>query len=360
MPNLYLPVLSYGYWGIEFSVGWGYGGAGFPITATVAHQGFNPTKSLPYPNDLRYSEERIFLYNSIDAPGIIFSMNMETMELDLEMFFKDPFLMLTMFNNKTITAGATWGDGNTGTIVGDFTVDTYKDSIMYQLHIDNPGASGEDEDKTFLGGEITKYMVSYEVGKLLMENVTIKFMNAVNGAQPFTTDADFDDGLFADWDDDAPYHATSCRVEWGGSAIVGIEIENAKLEIPLIKEQKHLAKSRNASINWDSLREATCTVEGYLSTKAQVTQVQKLHAAKTKQTLEFIYFNPGGAEERKWQFTYGYISDVQIDGIPEAGNPVKTKFVISQGVGSALSYSGKWLSHVDPYTTPKRIYTVDR
>lgn len=360
MVNIYLPVLSYGFWALEFSTGWGFGGVGMPVTGTAVHQPFNPAKSLPYPNDLHFSEEKIFLYNNIDSPGIIYSMNLETMELTMEMFFKDPQLMLTLFNNKTITGAATWGDSNTGTITGDFTVVTYKSSIMYQLHIDNAGAPGEDIDKTFLGGEITKYKVSYQVGKLLKENLTIKFMNSVDGARAFSADADFDDGAYSDWDDDAPFHAINCSVEWGGSAIAGIAMETASYEMNLKKEQKHLANSRVAGLNYEGMREVSCIVEGYLTTEDQIDQINALHSAKTKQTLEFIYNDAGGAEERKWQFTNGFISAVKIDGIPEAGKPVKVKLTISQGVGSVASYSGKWLSHVDPYTSPLRIQVVSR
>ncbi len=361
MVNIFLPVLSYGYWALEFGVGWGYGGNGMPITATAVHQAFNPSRSLPYPNDLKYTEDRIFVYNSISAPGIVYSMNLETMELDIETYFKDLFLMITMFPLKTVSAAAAWGAGNTGTIAGNFTANTYKDSIMYQFHGDNPGDNLQDIDRTFLGGEITKYKISYETGKLLMENLTIKFMNFVDQTRAFTSDSDFDDGAYADWDDGAPFHATNCSVEWGGTAILGIAIEKASLESVLKKEQKHVAKDRVAGINWDGLRETVCVVEGYLTEKTQLLQIEKLHANKTKQTLEFIYNDAGGTEERKWQFTFGYISDHQIEvGIPSEGNPVKVKITISQGVGSAFTYAGIFMDHVDPYTSPKRIQTADR
>ena len=357
MVNIFLPTLSVGFWARENT--WGNGAVKMPAYTVAVHQPFNPNRSLPFPNDLKYGEDRIFLYNSISAPGIIYSLNLETNELEIEGYYKDPFLMLCMFTNKTVTDAASWT--TTGTIVGNFSVATYKDSLMYQFHGDNPGDDNEDIDKTFLGGEITKYKVSYETGKLLTENVTIKFMNRVDGSQDYYDNSDFDDGAFANWDDGAPFHSTECSIEWGGSAILGIAIEKATLESNTPKEQKHIASSRVAAIPWEGKRETTCTVEGYLTSEDQIEQIEKLYADKTKQTLEFIYNDANGTEERKWQFTLGYISDHQIDGIPEAGNPVKVKMVISQGEGSAFSYSGKFTDHVDPYkAAPRRINCVDR
>ena len=69
-------------------------------------------------------------------------------------------------------------------------------------------------------------------------------------------------------------------------------------------------------------------------------------------TLEYIYNNAGGAEERKFQFTNAYINEFEVDGIPEAGKAVKVNITIKGGVGSMLTYAGALhgLDHADPYT----------
>lgn len=361
--GIYLTPLSYGYWAREST--WGNAAVGMPVTGTAVHQGFNAMKSFPWPKDLKYEEEEVYLCNDIDAPGIVYSTIIKTAELKFEAFFRDPFLALTMFNVKTISAAAQWASPNYGAIAANFSggVATYKDSIMYQLHIDDyTGSPVQDIDRTFLGGKITNYKLRNEAGKLLKELLTIKFMNWKDQVRAFSSVTTFDDGLFGDWDQDGPFHSTEVTVEWGGAAVVGIDSWMEELEVVFKEEMKHYSNARYAGENWDGKREYFCRLEGILKTKAQLTQLESLHSAKTKQTLEYIYNNAGGSEERKFQFTNAYVKEFEIDGIPEAGKAAQVKITLKGGVGSKLTYAGAFhgLDHTDPYTTPKRIKTADR
>ncbi len=360
---VYLSPNSYGYWAREST--WGNAATAMPITATAVHQPFNPMKSYPWPKDLKYEEEEVYLSNSIDAPGIVYSTIIKTAELKFEGFFRDPFLMLTMFNIKTVSAAAQWNSPNFGAIAGNFSggASTYKDSIMYQLHLDDyTGSPVSDIDRTFLGGKIINYKVRNEAGKLLKEILTIKFMNWKDQVRAFSSVAAFDDGQWADWDQDGPFHSTAVTVEWGGSAVVGIETWMEELEVDLKEEMKHYSQKYYADENWDDQRQYFCRLEGILTTKAQLSQLESLYSAKTKQTLEYIYNNAGGSEERKWSFTNAYIKEFEVDGVPEAGKAVNVKITIKGGVGSMLTYAGAFhgLDHTDPYTTPKRINSVGR
>jgi hypothetical protein len=361
--GIYLSPLSYGYWAREST--WGNTAVGMPVTATAVHQGFNAMKSYPWPKDLKYEEEEVYLSNSIDAPGIIYTKLLKTAELKFEAFFRDPFLMLTMFNVKTISAAAQWNSPNYGAIAANFSggVSTYKDSIMYQLHIDDyTGSPVSDIDRTFLGGKIVNYKIRNEAGLLLKEIFTVKFMNYKDQVRAFTSVANFDDGAFGDWDQDGPFHSTAVTVEWNGLAVVGIKSWMEELEIAFKEDSKHFSNSRVAALNWDGKREYYCRLEGILTTKAQLEQLESLHSAKTKQTLEYIYNDAAGNEERKWQFTNAFIKEFEIEGIPEAGNPAKCNITLKGGVGSKLTYAGAWhgLDHLDPYTSPKRVNTANR
>ena len=360
---VYLSPNSYGYWAREST--WGNANTAMPITATAIHQPFNAMKSYPYPKDLKYEEEEVYLSDSINAPGIIYTKIIKTAELKFEAFFRDPFLMLTIFNIKTVSAAAQWASPNFGAIAGNFSggAATYKDSIMYQIHIDDyTGSPISDIDRTFLGGKIINYKLRNEAGLLLKEIFTIKFMNYKDQVRAYSAVAAFDDGQWADWDQDGPFHSTAVTVEWGGSAVVGIDSWMEELELDLKEPMQHYSNARYAGGNWDDRRQYFCRLEGILTTKAQLEQLEKLYAAKTKQTLEYIYNDAAGNEERKWQFTNAYVKEFEVDGVPEAGQAVKVNITLKGGVGSMLTYAGAFhgLDHTDPYTTPKRINTADR
>ncbi len=361
------------YWAREGALlcTFGYGGAGMPAATTIVHQPFNPCKKMPVPI-IRIGHEEIVLSDA-RVPGIIADTKIEPQEIDFnDMYYKDPFLGLCLFSNKTMTGVATWGAGNTGTIEANFTVETYWDSIMYQVKVFDAAAGASHLEYTFHGGEINQYQLVAEESKLLMENVKVKFMDMVFNSRAFTTDANFDDGSTrpnAAWDDDAPYHSKDVSYEWGGSAPVGIQVKKGTLTIKTPRPQEHLQNSQKAQINYlGSPLEYEVVLEGLLSTNAQVTEVILAYASKTKQTFEFIINDAGGAEERKWQSTQVYLSDYEFDGdgIPEAGNPVKCKLTFKNGVADAgtlsvISYSGKWTGHVDPYhATVRRVNVVGR
>ncbi len=349
----------------------GYGAAGMPAASTIVHQPFNPSKKMPVPIISVGHEEHVL--SDARVPGIIADTKIEPVEIDFnDMFFKDPYLMFCLFPNKTMTGAITWGASNTGTLIGNFTVETYSDSIMYQVKVADASGGGSHLEYTFHGGEITQYKLVAEESKLLMESVKIKFMDMVSNSRAFTTDGDFDDGSTrpnAAWDDDGPYHSKNVSYEWGGSAPVGIQVRKGTLTIITPKPQEHIQNSQKAQINYlGSPLGFEVLLEGFLSTNVQVAEVIKAYANKTKQTFEYIYNDAGGAEERKWQCTQVYLKKYEFDGdgIPEAGKPVKCKLTFGLGVANAgtkaaISYSGKWLSHVDPYhATIRRINVAAR
>lgn len=349
----------------------GYAAAGMPASTTIVHQPFNACKKMPVPIIRVGHEEHVL--SDARVPQIIADTKIEPQEIDFnDMFFNDPFLMLCLLPNKTMTGAATWGAGNTGTITGDFTVETYWDSIMYQVKVYDAAVGASHLEYTFHGGEITQYQLAAEEGKLLRENVKVKFMDMVSNSRAFTTDANFDDGGTrpnAAWDDDGPFHSKDVSYEWNGSAPAGIQVKKGTLTIKTPRPQEHLQNSQKVQIHYlGSPLEFEVVLEGLLSTNAQVTEVLLAYASKTKQTFEFIYNDAGGAEERKFQCTQVYLKNYEFegDGIPEAGNPVKCKLTFKNGVSNAgvkgaISYSGKWTGHVDPYhATIRRVNVAAR
>lgn len=348
---------------------WGYGAAGMPASSVIVHQPLNPSKSFSI-TLITLEHEEIVLSDD-NVPAIVFDTKVVIKEMELKnMYYKDPFLMLCFFNNKTISAS--WGDGNTGTLIGNFSADTYKDSIMIQVTLVDSSGGASNFAYTFHGGEITQYQVVAEEGKLLMENVKVKLMDMVSNVQAFTSDLDFDDGSTrpnANWDEDAPFLSKNVSYEWGGVAPVGIAVVKGTMTFSIPREQEHTQGSQKASQHWDGIPlKCEAILDGFLTTNAQIAEVIKAYASKTKQTFEMIYNDAGGTEERKWQSTQMYLKNYEFDGdaIPEGGKPVKCKLTFTNGVADAgtksiPSYSGKFTDHVDPYhATIRRINTAGR
>ncbi len=349
---------------------WGNAAAGMPVTTTAKHQPFNPSKSLKMPL-IKLGEEVLISSDDL-MPLIIADTLKEPVEIEFpEMIFKDPFLLFCALTNKTETGAATWGDGNTGTIYGDFSVETYIDSIMVQYRIYDSSGGTNHLDYTALGGEITKYVWVAEKGKLLREKVSVKFMNLVANTQAFTSDLDFDDGAVrpnAAWDEDAPFHSKNVSYEWGTSAVGSIAIEKGTMTLTTGKAQEHTQESQVASTHYRDSQNIVFELDGFISDKDQFEEILKAYASKTKQTFEMIYNDAGSIEERKVQATQVYLEkfDFEGDAIPESGKPVKCKLIFKAGVADAgtrsvISFSGKWTSHVDPYhATSRRINVVGR
>ena len=361
-------LLHYGFWAREgaTTVTIGNSGTGMPSSTTVNHQAFNPSKSLPVPV-MPLGEERLDSSDSLD-PLIISDTKIEPVEVEFaEHVFKDPFMLLTLFPEKTVTSQSDWNTGQTGTIAADFSTLDHVDSIMYQVRQFDSAGSPDHIDLTFLGGQMTQYKWIANKETLLRESYTIKFMNRVVNTRAFISNTDFDDGKTrpnANWDEDAPFLTSGVTYEWGGSAVAATTIEKGTLTINTPKEQQGDQSSQIATTFWDvGPREFMVVLEGWITAETQLTEFKKAYASKTKQTFEMIYNNAGGAEERKLQATEVYVAGFEYEGegIPEAGNPVKVKLTFKAGVANdgtrtVISYSGKFTGHVDPYaTTPRRI-----
>ena len=363
-------LLHVGFWAREgaTTVTIGNSGSGMPSSTTVNHQAFNYSKSLPVPR-IELGEERMDSSDSLD-PLVISDTIKESVELEFsDMIYRDPFLLLTLFNEKAVSSQSNWNSGQVGTITADFSTNDHYDSIMYQVRQFDASGSADHIDWTFLGGQLTKYQWVAERGKLMRESFTIKFMNSVSNTRAFITDSNFDDGKTrpnAVWDQDGPFLSNGVTYEKGGSAISGFTITKGTLTISTPKAQEADQSSQIATVFWDEgPREFTVELEGWLTSEAQITEAQLSYANKTKSTFEMIYNDAGGSEERKIQATQVYLFKVDYDGdgIPEAGKPVKAKLTFKAGVSNTgtrtvISFSGKWAGddHTDPYAaTPRRI-----
>lgn len=173
------------YFGIE-SAGFGQGN---PVVDV--HIPFNPMLNFMNPKP-RYTETVERTFDKLE-PKIVYTNELTPGERQLDaMVFKDPFLMLTMFTNKTV--GGTWVAG-TGTITADMTTEDDKDSIWIKYKLKDQSLKNHQE-YLLKGCILTNYQWIIEPGILLKEQPTIKCINFEANTQPMNSGTDFHDDSF--------------------------------------------------------------------------------------------------------------------------------------------------------------------
>ena len=341
---------SYIYWGTNATFK-----SGNPAADT--HQAFNPMISFEgaVVRPIQASKTTC----DKEYPNIIYDEKIEQEPITISTYYRDPFLLLAMFGYKGVTT--TWtgtGDVITGTFASKANRD---DDIWIQVHLhDQDEGSANDNEILYDGGTITAYRWIIENGQPLIEEVDILFAECTENSQAVDIDNGFDDGAFdragidggwSLWD--GAYTASTCAhssdvtITKGGSAIVGIDIEKATLEITAPKQRYWVQSSLTANADFDGLREPyKCTVEGYLTSNASVSELLALIGAKTQDTLKIQY-----GTTKYLEFTNSYIQNIEPPiGLPEAGEGAKVTYTIVGGADSVLTYSWTANEATDPST----------
>src|SRR4030042_6749005 len=129
-------------------------------------------------------------------PTIEMDKQLEPSTITFKTYFRDPFMLLTLFTKKTVTAAWT---GTADVITGSFTDDNCIDeNIAVQFHIHDNSGSNKHIDLFLDGGKITRYSLSAEQSGALMEEFDIKFAEITEGTGYYI---DIDDGFDdAKWD----------------------------------------------------------------------------------------------------------------------------------------------------------------
>lgn len=272
-------------------------------------------------------------------------------------YFRDPFLLLALFTYKEVP-GAWTGTGDN--ILGNFSTKANRDDDLWiQIHLhDQDEVAAADNEVFYDGGTITAYRWIIENGQPMIEECEILFCELTENAQAIDIDAGFDDGAFdragidggwSMWD--GAYTATTCchssevTITKNAAAIPGIDIEKATLEISVPKQRYWIQSSLTAAADFDGLREPyKLTVEGFLTSNTEISELLALIGAKTKDTTKVQY-----GTTKYLQFTNSYIQNIEPPiSLPEAGEGAKVTITIVGGANSVLTYSWTANEATDP------------
>lgn len=348
MSSGYAGANSYGYWGVE-----GTEGAGDP--SSDQNIPFNPQADQS-PQKPKYVDTVEYVYSSL-VPHTIYTGELAPGEGPFNGSFRDPFLLLTFFTNKTV--GGVWGIG-TGTITADMTATTDRDTIFYQYRIADQSASANHIDKLLKHGLPMKYSWKVEPAKLLAEIAEFKFLDfATNTRAPVIANTFHDQafgsavGGWAAWDNTGlngtgKRSVTEMVLHWGAAVLTGLNIQTMEMSFEVGQDTVQLYNSRGQSTPYYTVRNFQLSLTGLVADLTLIAEYEKIFSDRTKADL-ILYYDKTLNYEKYLKFTQAYISpESDIVSIPESGKPAEVTLVIKGGEGTTPSFSGKYKDLVDP------------
>ncbi len=313
------------------------------------HQAFNPMAQVGIPKPT-YKNTNVKTAESLENT-ITYTELLEPGEKDLEMYFRDPFLMAAFFTHKSCVYGS-----GSGVMDFDFSDNAHEDSIWMHFHEDHATAP---IDRTLKGGMITSYGLKIAgPGQPLMETIGTKFVDIdlAPGDIPMALSSDFQNQAFgisggwASYDDNIPQalHAKDLSVTYSGTgALAGIGIETFDFKATTVKEHGHTSESRVASVYWEGDRDFEFSVTGFIKTLEEYEEVENAYENKTPGIIK-IYIEDTVGEEKYFQITNAYIDTLDNFDIPKASEAKKGTIKIVGGAGTKLSFHGEYVKGVDP------------
>lgn len=314
------------------------------------HHPFNPIIRISFPKpEYKIVEERT---GDSLVPNIIYTESLEPDEVEIECIFKDPWLLLALFGNKTVEAS--WDGDALDAISADFTVLTDADTIKIHYHIDDP-LTTNDIDKTLFGGIITGYRLIIEAGKLVKEFIKIKVADFKEEVQAMVCADAFHDikwgtgvGGWADWDSEAPFHSSVCDVKTGAAgatAISGMTWKKTEFIIEIPEAMEQTGESLIVSQHYTESRNWRCEVSGVITTDAMLTEYENTVEARDRDDILKVYI--GATTTKFLQMTNIYLAGhTKVPTELVAGKPIEVTLnykggVTLAGLVSALTYQWK-------------------
>jgi len=344
---------SYTFWGWNDTFKGG-------VPATDKHIPFNPMKSFEC-DLLTYDQEVIHLYNKLD-PQILFDNKIDEYGITIRTMYRDPFLLLTLFTNKTLTT--TW-DGSNDVITANMSVDTYRNNNLWIEHhgyIDGTN----DVNLLFDGGELTTYKWILEPGALI-EEATMMFVECTESTPDIV---DMDDGL-----DDASFNDAVSGADggwslWDGQAyniaskvalskdvtishtyLSGLSIQSGEIVIETPKTRNWLLNSLTVGSSYDAPRPPfKATFKGIMTTDTNIAQALLGYSTKTLAPLTVAH-----ATNKQLVCTNTYLKNISNIGIDEGGKAPETVYEIVAGANPVLSYSWTGNETTSPHNYIKHV-----
>ncbi|HEC64746.1 hypothetical protein LCGC14_0371410 [marine sediment metagenome] len=264
------------------------------------------------------------------------------------MTYRDIFLMAAAFPHKE-TSG-TWGGGvgTYGKILGNFSAEDDRSSIMIQAGITD---GSTPINRCYNGILPTGYQLGFKKGGVLKESVELSIATYIANTQAFVTNANFDDGRWSLWalKGATPklYHATDCKLYWDEShaaELAGLAIEDCQLKVGLPHDVEADSSQLYHEHEWSKKRTFGATVTGIMTGDTEFLEAEKLFAAKTKKDLRLSWDQT--VNELKWlQVDDAWVESYGAEKIPHKENArrLELKFI-----GVAANFEGNYNNLPDP------------
>jgi len=314
---------------------------------TGVHYPFNPMETIKVVKPT-YSQKQIRTGESLDF-SITWSEFLNVGEGEINTIYKDPFILTTAFTHKTSTG---FGPGLTGVITADFSDDDDKDYLWIHYH-KHDQEEIQNIDRTLKGIQITSYGWTCEKGDLVREKFGVKVPNIETGVVAFTTDSDFDDGNWSNWNEhsDVGYHSTQVLISFCGSGLsdLGFKWENFDLSCALEKSQEHTGESKIASLQWEGNKEYTLSVTGRFAganKRKLIEEAESDYINKAKGIVRVSLTDDDG-NVSYLQFTNGFVDGIDNYDIPAAAESWQGT-VTFKANKPVISFNGLFTEETDP------------
>jgi len=268
-------------------------------------------------------------------PQIEVDKNLEPSTLTFRCYFREPFLMLTLFTTKRLPSSWT---GTSDKIYANFDNRNDVDhNIGVQLRIPDPSGSANHVDLFFDGGKVVEYRWVGEAQGAVMEEIDIKFAEITQSTQAVDIDEGHDDGSFDGIDRDGGWALWNLNlyadkrvvlltkditITIGNSAPLGLAIQSWKLAIPVPVAMEFVASSFVAGIIYEEVR-GTWTLElsGKLADNQAIVEALKTIADKTKSNAKLQYDD--APLDKFFMFTNAVLKNIDGLSIPDAQKPIE-------------------------------------
>lgn len=329
--------------------------------ASDKHQPFNPIAEA---TGIKVPEPVYELIAPVSDlyPQIEVDKNLEPSTLTFRCYFREPFLMLTLFTRKELPSSWT---GGSDTIAANFTDRSNVDNnISVQLRLPDPSGGGKHVDLLFDGGVIMEYRWVGQSQGAVMEEIDIRFAEISENTQAVDIDDGFDDGSFdstslvldggwALWNTNlfptknVILLTKDVTVTIGGSAPTGLRIQSWKLTIPVPTAMEFIASSLIAGIVYEEIRGPwELSLDGKLSGNDSISEAISALASKTKATAKLEY--DASPYSKYFQFTNAVLKSIEGLSIPEAGKTIDVTYLYQGAGGSLLTYNWTGAESTDP------------
>ena len=315
------------------------------------HQPFNPiTESTGIKVPQRVYD--LIAPNSSLYPILEVDKNLEPSTITFRCYFREPFLMLTLFTHKELPSDWT---GTSDTITANFSDrDDIDENIAVQLRLPDPSGGASHVDLLFDGGKVVEYRWVGEQNGAVMEEIDIKFAEISQNTQAVDIETGFDDSSFdstalvldggwAYWD--ATTYAgiqsvlltKDVTVTIDNSAPGGLLVQSWKFAIPVPQAMDFVASSQVAGIVYEEMRGPyTLELSGKLSGNDAISEAISTLATKAKLTAKLEY--TVSPLNKYVQFTNSVLKEIDGLSIPKAGESIDVTYMYEGAGSSVLTY----------------------